>query len=517
MKGLAKIIAVSSALWLTACGEEPWHTNLRNIFSENEPGSWEQVPCDEEELAPGISTECGVLTVREVRSDDNSRKLLLPLKRYSGQAGGRAPAVFFLAGGPGQSNMTRQPDMSMLEHFSFVTLGYRGVDGSVRLECPEFTTALPRIERFFSDDYNKAIAASFEACLSRYEADGVRIEGYSIPEVIGDLEAARKALGYERINLLSSSYGTRIALLYAHTLPQALDRSVLLKANPPGHMVWDAAQTDDKVRKLAAYCAMDAACAARTDDLAETINTVLRNAPERWLFLGIDPGRVRAASFGLLYSASTAPMVADAFLDAAEGDASGLALLSKAMDFFALSGTIWGDLMLKGASSDFDPASASVNDFYPDDAILGAPMSQLLWPTFDEGMVPLIAEIYREPQTSSVPTLIVSGELDVSTPPENARDEIMPYLAEGYQVTLVGAGHMDIGGPEVEKLATTFLHTGEVVADNLPEITPNFSPRLTFGLMAKSLVGALVGVLALLGLAVSWIVLRIGRGSRRRT
>lgn len=477
MTRLFTIATLSSVLWLTACGEEPWHADLKDTFAQNEPGALVQTPCGEEDLAPGISAECGVLTVREVSGDDTSRKLLLPVKRYFGQAGSNAPAVFFLAGGPGQSNMTRKPDPALLEHFSFVTVGYRGVDGSVRLECPEFTRVLPKVERFFSDAYNTAVGASFEACLARYRDEGVRIEGYSIPEVIGDLEAARKALGYETINLFSSSYGTRIALLYAHTLPQALDRSVLLKANPPGHMVWLAEQTDDKVRKLSAYCAKDPACAARTDDLAETINSVLRNPPENWLFLGIDPGRVRAASFGLLYSASTSSMVADAFLDAAEGDASGLAMLSKSMDFFALAGSVWGDLMFKAASSDFDPGSAVPNVFYPDDAIIGAPMSELLWPALKEGMVPLIADIYREPQTSSVPTLIVSGELDVSTPPENARDEIMPYLEEGYQVTLSGAGHMDIGGPAIEKLAATFLRTGEVDADTLPRITPDFSSR----------------------------------------
>lgn len=511
MSRAARLLILTSTLCLAACGQEPWHAGLKDGFAENEPGTWEQATCGEEDLAPGIRTECGVLTVREVGDDETSRKLLLPVKRYFGQAGKQAPAVFFLAGGPGQSNMTRIPDRALLEHFSFVTVGYRGVDGSVRLDCPEFTEVLPKVERFFSDAYNTAVGASFEACLARYQDEGVRIEGYSIPEVIGDLEAARKALGYESINLLSSSYGTRIALLYAHTLPQSLNHSVLLKANPPGHMVWLAEQTDDKVRKLSAYCAKDPACAARTDDLAETINSVLRNPPENWLFLDIDPGRVRAASFGLLYSTSTAGMMSDAFLDAAEGDASGLAMLSKSMDFFALSGTVWGDLMLKGVSADFDPSRAGYHDFYLDDAILGAPMSQLLWPTLEEVAIPLIGDVYREPQMTAVPTLIVSGELDVSTPPENARNEIMPYLEEGYQVTLAGAGHMDIGGPAIEKLAATFFRTGEVDADTLPQITPDFSSRLTLGLIAKGLLAGLAG----LGLLALWIVLHLVRRSRR--
>jgi pimeloyl-ACP methyl ester carboxylesterase len=38
-------------------------------------------------------------------------------------------------------------------------------------------------------------------------------------DVIADFENARNALGYDRINLMSASYGTRVALLYAYLHP----------------------------------------------------------------------------------------------------------------------------------------------------------------------------------------------------------------------------------------------------------------------------------------------------------
>ena len=50
-------------------------------------------------------------------------------------------------------------------------------------------------------------------------ANGVDLAGYSIPEEVDDLEAARHALGYHQIDLLSESAGTRIAMIYSWRYP----------------------------------------------------------------------------------------------------------------------------------------------------------------------------------------------------------------------------------------------------------------------------------------------------------
>ena len=63
-------------------------------------------------------------------------------------------------------------------------------------------------------------------------------------EVIEDLEAARTALGYERINLLSESYGTRVAYLYGVKHPDSIHRSAMIGVNPPGRLHWEPATID---------------------------------------------------------------------------------------------------------------------------------------------------------------------------------------------------------------------------------------------------------------------------------
>ena len=53
------------------------------------------------------------------------------------------------------------------------------------------------------------------------------------------MEAARAALGYDRINLLSYSYGTRVAMIYAWMYPGSIHRSAMIGVNPRGNFAWE--------------------------------------------------------------------------------------------------------------------------------------------------------------------------------------------------------------------------------------------------------------------------------------
>ena len=137
---------------------------------------------------------------------------------------------------------------------------------------------------------------------------------------------ARQALGYERINLLSESYGTRLAQIYMWMHPESLQRVVMISVNPPGNMVWEPDYVDRLIEHDAALCAQDPRCSSRTEDMAETMSNVAHNIPDRWLFFPIDPGMLRAISFLQLFHRGSAALIYDAFLAAEAGDPSGLAL-----------------------------------------------------------------------------------------------------------------------------------------------------------------------------------------------
>jgi len=400
-------------------------------------------------------------------------------------------------------------------------VGYRGVDGSVVLACPEMSRAATGVgDNLLSEASLANFGEAMTQCTEHMQMEGVDLDGYSILEVVEDMEDARSALGYERVNLLSGSYGTRVAMIYAWIYPDSLHRSVMISVNPPGHFVWEPDTIDALIAYDAGLCSNDPECSARTADLAETIRHVNQNMPKRWLLIPIDPGKVRFITHFMLFHRGTAAAVFDAYLAAAGGDPSGFALMSLAYDFMIPSALTWGDWAAKG-SIDYDPGRDWLTEMDPPDSTLGAPTSLLVggaaqlsggWP------VPPMPEEFREVRPSDVETLLVSGSIDYSTPPQFATQELLPALENGKQVILSEFGHVtDIWSlqPEaIQHLLVTYYNTGEV-DDSLFVYQPmSYEVGLmSFPLLAKVLVAAFV-LISVLMIGVVWLTIRKVR--RRR-
>src|SRR5215213_490672 len=99
------------------------------------------------------------------------------------------------------------------------------------------------------------------------------------PRESGRPRGRAQALGYDRVDLLSESVGTRTAMIYAWRYPQSIHRSVMIGVNPPGHFLWDAKTTDEQLRRYAELCAKDDSCSKRTDDLAVSIRETAADIP----------------------------------------------------------------------------------------------------------------------------------------------------------------------------------------------------------------------------------------------
>src|SRR5262249_54959449 len=161
----------------------------------------------------------------ENRHDPHSRLIALPVKRIRSPAAHPGEPIFRLQGGPGITNMSFPDASRFAGRHDVVLVGYRGVDGSSKLDCPEVTSA-PKRNGFATQKAFRADAVAYGACAQRLQEDGVDLAGYSLPERVDDLEAARRALGYERVDLLSESAGTRTAMIYAWRYPKRIHRSV---------------------------------------------------------------------------------------------------------------------------------------------------------------------------------------------------------------------------------------------------------------------------------------------------
>jgi pimeloyl-ACP methyl ester carboxylesterase len=475
-------------------------------------------PCTYSTENGNYAADCGTLVVPENRSDPESRLIAVPVTRIRAQTDQPAEPVFRLEGGPGKTNMNFTMASRFVGERDVVLVGYRGIDSSVRLECPEVESALKHSTDFLSEKSLQAYADGYRACAARLTNNGVDLAGYSVPQRVDDLEAARVALGYDRIDLVSESAGTRTAMIYAWRYPESVQRSVMIGVNPPGHFVWDEKTFNEQIERYAKLCSQDESCSARTEDLAATMSGT--EIPDDWFFLPIAQGTTRVGSFYSLAETTaenaplSAPMAIDSWLAGSDGDASGFWFTSLLADVFFPGEFVWGEY---AASARLDAQAAK--DYFSTGEALGSSLARAAtafgwgggrladaWPvTRDE-------DEYREVRTSNIETLLVGGELDVATPPQWATRDLLPHLPNGQQVVLPGFGHSTsfwLDQPEAgTRLITAFLDSGQV-DDSLYGPRPvDFTPEVTQTALGKGMGGSMVGLAVITVLSLLWMAVR---------
>lgn len=391
------------------------------------------------------------IVVPENRRRAGSRALVLRLRQL-GRAD--APALFHLTGGPGMSNLSQRYPRGLLERFRIVEIGYRGIDSKPSLDGRILARALGR--RGLSSEAGKAaLAAAFRSSVDRWQSEGFDLAGYQMRDLVSDLEDARTALGIERAYVVAQSYGTRIALHWMTEHPDAIRRAVLIGANPPGCFFWSARGVSEI---FDAYQAHFSEGRSLESIVAETIDQL----PERWMGIPIDRDRVRILTFFLLFHRDTARRVFETYL---RGSVARFALASAAMSVMFPRMGRWGDFFLKGLCADLDPARDYAAEARAAPGRFGSPLGDLLFTPkwelpFDREALELDVR---------TPTLILSGALDFSTPPRNARvlTERFPSVVQHVEPD---KGHvMDFWRePALPAVIARYLEHGELPGEAFP-------------------------------------------------
>ena len=465
--------------------------------------------------------DCGTLVVPENRLDPRSRLIALPVTRVRATGLHKEAPVFYLQGGPGVTNMEFPYASRFAAHHDVVLVGYRGVDGSVRLDCPEVVSSLTGVKDLLATSTLDAYSAAFRTCATRLADSGVDLAGYNLVQRVDDMEAARTALGYRSINLISESAGTRTAMVYSWRHPHSIHRSVMLAVNPPGHYLYDGTTIDRQIEHYGDLCAKNATCRTETTDVAGTIRSEAQHLPTRWGPLPIKPGNVKLTTFyGFMHATQasaplTGPQTIGSWTAAADGDPSGLWLLSLMADLVIPTSHVWGDV---AATGQIDAAAGAA--YYAGHTgrgtIIGNPFTDHLWG--NGGLVtawPHAAEVdqYSKLRPTDVDTLLISGDLDFATPAEFATKELLPTLRHGHQLVLHNLGHTgDTWTYETaasSRLINTYFDTGRVDDSAYPQRRMSFDVTPGQPWLAKIVVASLAGLGAFSLLALALLPLRL--------
>lgn len=434
------------------------------------------------------SATCGEVQVPEDHFNPAGKKIILPYQLVKGNVseGVERPVVMTLDGGPGMTNMAFSPSKEILYVSDVLLVGFRGIDGSVDLSCPEIDVAFVKESRLFAPQSQKNIQTAFDQCLKRLHEQGIDTSLYNPQQSIEDMEAVRSVLEIDKVSLLSGSYGTRLAQYYAMQHPQALDRIVMVATNPPGRFVWVPELVDDIMN---AYGIKNAP-------------QVLASIPESWMGITLDPARIGINTFALLYSTNSAAMAINAFEDAGKGDYAGLAMMSLTHDMMMSGMMNWGHLLIMAGSVDFDKERNYRVDLAAKNDSFGSPMAMFIMTMISKDALTVLPDDFRNLKPITTPTLVIGGSLDISTPAVLAEKELMPYLENGSVIRVGNAGHYDLWKQPVREVMASYLEDGTKPID-FDLAKPSFEPVF----FTLSRIAKLTPVAGLLVLIMLWFVI----------
>jgi pimeloyl-ACP methyl ester carboxylesterase len=373
--------------------------------------------------------------------------------------------VFWLEGGPGVSAIRDTSwwhDSPLRVERDLVFVDLRGINGSVKLDCDLFDRADREkrgVSRYLGPDMYPL--AAVKQCRDRLSgiAD---LRQYHVASMMADLDDVRAHLGYDRINLVGASGGSRAALVYLHRHPDRVRAMVLISVVAPTDYIPlnFARDAQHALEGVVDECAQDAECHRAYPDVLGDVKRAFALANQGATAEIADPATdaqsvAAATRIRVPVSASIVAEALRSFLYGASG-ASELPYLIHAAangDFRALVERVLGSRMASGSGLGVYFSSTCTEDLPWVDWEQGVAaargtflgISRLrqqrdacnIWP---RGTLPTD---HRMPVRSSVPTLLVSGELDPVSPPAQAL-AVARGLSNSLLITVPSAGHANV-------------------------------------------------------------------------
>jgi pimeloyl-ACP methyl ester carboxylesterase len=411
------------------------------------------------ECADAPTFGCGHLTVPLDPTGAIPGTVTLAIRRQLSSTGAATTAVVALAGGPGQSALPFAEDDAQivapaLATDDLVVFDQRGTGYSGALKCSALSSTTEPASVVIPD------------CATQVGADrGL----YTTDDTVADIEAIRKALGYTKLILYGTSYGTKVALRYAAEYPDnvaglILDSTVL----PNGPDLFDQSSYQAVPRILDQICAAGA-CPGIPDPNAElsavlarlgngSVNGTYYNSTGKAYHLPITAGDIASVLFAGDDDPTLRADFPAAIAAAAKGHYSLLAILVAHAVYGAIpNSTVDNPLYFDTECEELpfpwvrtDPPAQRLAEAVGYAKALPAgtfgPFSYLTafgastaadcayWPFASAAPEPFVTAL------PNVPTLIISGADDLRTPTANA-DAVAAMVPDATVVVVPQTGH----------------------------------------------------------------------------
>ena len=413
----------------------------------------------------------GTFAVYEDREAQRGRKIHLDVVILHAKGPNIQPDPFFeFAGGPGADvtpRWERYRNSWIRDDRDIVLVSQRGTGGDNRLDCPKAADdgdVQGYLGPLFRDDI-------FKECRDKLSKN-FDLTKYSTPLAADDVNDLRRALGYNKINIAGTSYGSRMGLVYLRRHPETVRTATLSGLVPIAfrNPLYHARNFHNAIRVLFAECANDPDCHAAYPHLEDEYLAILDRLEQEPAEVSIphpvteEPVTVLLDKNGFteglrttMYSGSRTRLVPYLIHRAFEGDLQPFAERAVASSRGIRRSLALGMLLSVICAEDMDRVTEKdiVDIATWTDAGDGRVRSQKAaceyWPRTD------IPDDYGDPVSVDVPVLLLSGNVDPVTPPEWG-EETGRHLPNSLHLVVPGAH--GVGGNCIRSIEQQFLKSG---------------------------------------------------------
>jgi pimeloyl-ACP methyl ester carboxylesterase len=173
------------------------------------------------------------------RSVENSEVISLDVYRFkaSEKADPNTPPIFFLHGGPafeGLETMLKVPGafekywQFMTDVADVVVVSQRGIGPSKPTTLIDNRSAKTPLDAVYNEDAAvKALQSKLTHERKVWENLGVDLKGFTVLEAAEDVNDVRKALGYDKVTLWGGSFGSHWGMTLMRLHPEIVERAIL--------------------------------------------------------------------------------------------------------------------------------------------------------------------------------------------------------------------------------------------------------------------------------------------------
>ena len=433
-------------------------------------------PCELNGVAGGAL--CGGFEVFEDRDARQGRRIRLRVAVLPATERAEPDPIVFFAGGPGDSAVGNASYISGTlagprRSRDIVLIDQRGTGASHQLTCDLYSGSGPKR---FTGAFMPL--AAVEACRERL-SEKANLSLYTTTSAVDDFAEVLSELGYDRVNLVGGSYGTRVAQVFLRRHARRVRSVVLNGVSPVADRITRTFPRDAQAALdgLLAECEKSSECRSVFPNARAEASAVFDRARRAPIDVAVhDPESGTAVNVSLpgemvgevvrwlLYSPVTARRIPDLFHRAASGDWAPLAEAAIARRRQTMTPGSIGLYLSVTCAEDLpgiDPEEASRGAH---GTFLGDYRYREQRAACGRWVAAAVPDGYHEPVASDAPVLLLSGALDPVTPPDAAA-QVAARLKNSLHV-VVPAGAHGFGGLRGEdclrRLQADFIERGAV-------------------------------------------------------